>query len=102
MLHDIQTQIWVSSASGWEIATKYRLGRIPEAGEFVQRAESILQSQGMLVLPVSLAHAIAAGLLDSAHGDPFDRVLVAQAQLEKIPLITNDKTLRGLELETIW
>lgn len=102
LLRDVETQTLISSASGWEIATKYRLGRIPEAAPFVQNAGNILQTQRMSVLPVSLTHAIAAGLLKYAHRDPFDRMLAAQSQIENIPLVTNDKVFRPLGLEMIW
>ncbi|BAQ63205.1 hypothetical protein GM3708_3611 (plasmid) [Geminocystis sp. NIES-3708] len=87
-------QILVSSATGWEIATKYHIGKLPEAEELVNNYESVLQQAQFLELPISNAHALRAGLLPIDHRDPFDRMLMAQAELEQIPIITHDKAFQ--------
>ena len=67
--------ILISSASGWEISTKYRLGKLPHAEEAVRNLPSLLQRARMDVLPISIEHALAAGALPGPHRDPFDRML---------------------------
>jgi len=82
--------IYVSSASAWEIATKYRIGKMPEAKELLQNYPAILQQACFTELPVTTTHALKAGLLPIKHRDPFDRMLMAQAELEKLAIITYD------------
>jgi PIN domain nuclease of toxin-antitoxin system len=84
-------QILVSSASAWEIATKYRLGKLPEAEELIGNYEGILERANFIELPISTAHALRAGRLPIEHRDPFDRMLMAQAELEGMPILTYDK-----------
>lgn len=85
-----EREVLVSSASFWEIATKVRLGRLPQATTIVSDLPGIAQSQGFRVLPISADHALRAGLLPGEHRDPFDRMLAAQAQLENLVLVSND------------
>ncbi|MGH8680673.1 MAG: type II toxin-antitoxin system VapC family toxin [Burkholderiales bacterium] len=95
-------EILVSSASAWEIATKYRLGRMPQAESLVQGFREILAEQRFVALPVSVEHALAAGLLKADHADPFDRMLVAQARLEGLRLVTGDRALKPLVPAVLW
>lgn len=83
-------QIFISSASAWEIATKYRIGKLPEAKQIVEQYSQILNQAKFLELTITSAHALRAGNLPIAHRDPFDRMIMAQAELEKIPVITYD------------
>ncbi|MEB3281950.1 MAG: type II toxin-antitoxin system VapC family toxin [Lyngbya sp.] len=83
-------QIFISSASAWEIATKYRIGKLPEAKQIVEQYSQILNQAKFLELAITSAHALRAGNLPIAHRDPFDRMIMAQAELEKIPVITYD------------
>lgn len=83
-------EIYISSASGWEIATKHRLGKLPEAGDVPVRVSYYVRKAGFLVLDISLEHALAAGALSGEHKDPFDRMLIAQSRLENLPVITHD------------
>ncbi|WP_017296125.1 type II toxin-antitoxin system VapC family toxin [Geminocystis herdmanii] len=87
-------QIFVSSATAWEIATKYRIGKLPEAKELIDNYDQILQQARFYELNVTTAHALRAGLLSIEHRDPFDRMLMAQAELEKMPIITYDNAFR--------
>jgi len=84
-------QIFVSSASAWEIATKYRIGKMPEAKPLIENYAAILQQMGFITLSITTAHALKAGSLDINHRDPFDRMLMAQAELEEMPIITYDR-----------
>lgn len=96
------TAVLVSSASGWEIGTKHRLGRLPEATEIVHNLPPLLRRSRMEVLPIAPEHALAAGLLPGSHRDPFDRMLIAQARLEQLPIVTNDPVFARYEVEVVW
>jgi PIN domain nuclease of toxin-antitoxin system len=102
VLEDGTDEILVSSASGWEIMTKHRLGKLPHAGEAVRDLRGAVQRAGFEPLSISLDHAIEAGRLASSHRDPFDRMLAAQSRLETIPLITDDKIFATLSVPTLW
>ena len=94
--------VLISAASVWEITTKARLGRLPGAADLATDVPAAIASQGFEPLDITLAHAQRAGTLESTHRDPFDRMLVAQAQLENLPLVTNDEALRAFEIRTMW
>jgi PIN domain nuclease of toxin-antitoxin system len=83
-------RIIVSSASAWEIATKYRIGKLPEAKQLVEEYCQILHKAKFIELPITTVHALRAGNLPIAHRDPFDRMIMAQAELENLPVITYD------------
>ncbi len=85
-----QNDIYVSSASAWEIATKYRIGKMPEAKELLQNYQEILQQAHFTELPITTKHALKAGSLQIEHRDPFDRMLMAQAELDNLAIITYD------------
>ena len=102
VMEDGANQLLVSSASGWEIMTKHRLGKLPHAGEAVRNLRGAIQRAGFEPLPISLEHAIEAGRLASPHRDPFDRMLAAQARLERIPLISDDQVFASLSVSTLW
>ena len=75
------SDVFVSAASAWEIATKYRLGKLPEADLVALDVASTIESQQFTPLAVSVRHGQAAGALPGSHRDPFDRMLIAQAML---------------------
>ncbi len=101
-LSGIDAALFLSSASAWEIATKFRLGRLPQAESLVGNFAEVLRVQRIEPLAVALEHALEAGQLESSHPDPFDRMLAAQAKIERMPLVTNDRALRDMKIETIW
>ena len=86
------TEPVVSAASLWEIAIKNGLGRADFKADPHLLHRSLLD-HGYAELPVTGAHAVEVGLLPLLHGDPFDRILVAQARVERLVLLTTDKTL---------
>ena len=94
--------ILVSSASGWEIATKYRLGKLPHAGEVAQNLPALLRQSSMDVLPITMEHALAAGVLPGPQRDPFDRMLIAQGQIEGLPIVTSDPVFKQYPVELVW
>jgi PIN domain nuclease of toxin-antitoxin system len=94
--------IWVSAVTGWEMATQHRLGKLPEADGILQNLDAYLRQSRFQVLPVSMAHSVAAGALPGPHRDPFDRMLMAQAQLEKLTVVTLDGVFNEYGLSVIW
>lgn len=92
-LEDSSHPAYVSAASVWEIATKFRLGKLPEAASVAENVPFWIEKAGFLPLPVSPEHAQLAGSWGVPHRDPFDRMLAAQSRLENIPLATMDKAL---------
>lgn len=100
LMEDEQTRVFVSSASAWEIATKVRLGKLTWSSH--GSAESYCRNQGFELLSISFAHAERAGSWPQEHGDPFDRMLAAQSDKERIPLATNDPKIELFGVQTIW
>jgi PIN domain nuclease of toxin-antitoxin system len=100
-LGDPDRLILVSSATVWEIATKYRLGKLPQAGEVAADVPGWIVKAGFSPLPISPVHAQLAGSWHHVHRDPFDRMLAAQAKLENLPLATNDAVLKSFGIETL-
>ncbi len=96
LLRDPTTDVLVSAASAWEVATKVRLGRFPEAEILVAQFDSTVRTLGARPLPISAAHALRAGSLRWDHRDPFDRMLAAQALLEHATLLTVDPAFGAL------
>ncbi len=94
--------IFVSSASAWEISTKHRLGKLPEAAEAVERLPALVQESRMEPLPITLSHALLAGRFSVPHKDPFDRMLAAQSQLEGLSLATSDAAFTQFDIEVLW
>jgi PIN domain nuclease of toxin-antitoxin system len=94
IVRDPNHQIIVSSVSAWEIATKYRIGKLPEAKQIVEEYSQILQQAKFIELGINSAHALRAGSLPISHRDPFDRMLMAQSELENLPIITYDRAFQ--------
>ncbi|MEM1243058.1 MAG: type II toxin-antitoxin system VapC family toxin [Cyanobacteria bacterium P01_H01_bin.26] len=94
IIRNPQNRILVSSVSAWEIATKYRIGKLPEAKQLVEAYPQTLQQARFFELAITAAHALRAGNLPIAHRDPFDRMLMAQAELENLPLLTDDRAFK--------
>lgn len=89
-------------ASAWEIATKVRLGKLPTALDLTSDFVGYLELEGFELLSISPDHAIRAGLLPGPHRDPFDRVLVAQAQAESMPIVSNELIFDSYGVRRIW
>ena len=94
--------ICVSAASAWEIATKYRIGKLPQGAEVASRFDLILTSEAFESLPISSIHGVRAGLLPGPHRDPFDRMLIAQAQSEALIVVSNDKIFDEYKVNRLW
>lgn len=100
LVEDEDTQVFVSAASAWEIATKVRLGKLRwiRPGSL----ESYCTEQRFEMVAVTFAHGERAGSWRQAHGDPFDRMLAAQSAIEGIPLATDDAKLKDFGIDTVW
>jgi PIN domain nuclease of toxin-antitoxin system len=102
LVADSGVELALSAASSWEIAIKYALGKLslPEPpAHYVPRR---LRDDGIEALPITHVHALRVAELPAHHRDPFDRLLVAQAQCEQLPLVTTDHQLTSYDIETIW
>jgi PIN domain nuclease of toxin-antitoxin system len=86
LIADRQNMLIVSAATGWEIAIKQRLGKLVMRGHFL----TAIEDEGFAVLPVTLHHAEEILTLPDIHRDPFDRMLIAQARVENVALLTVD------------
>ena len=99
---DPSNTILVSAASAWEIATKMRLGRLPGAAGLVADFAGFMLREGFTSLGITLEHALRAGLLPRPLKDPFDRILIAQAQAENIPLVTTESVFEAYGVRRVW
>jgi PIN domain nuclease of toxin-antitoxin system len=102
VLGDPAQRVFVSAASAWEIATKYRLGRLPTADVLLQEGWPLLEAQGFEPLPLTWRHGLRAGSYALPHRDPFDRLLAAQAELDGITLVTADPALGPFPCNQLW
>lgn len=92
----------VSAISAMEITRKHRLGKLDEAAPFIKNGMLQISELDHVALPVSIDHASLAGSLDIPHKDPFDRLLIAQARIERVPLVSNEKLFDAFGVERIW
>ena len=99
---DESNAILVSAASAWEITTKARLGKLPGALDVAADVAGCIESQGFSELEITVLHAQRAGGLPGAHRDPFDRMLVAQAQLEDIAVVSDDDAFDQYKIHRFW
>lgn len=99
---DVTHGVLVSAVAAWEIATKVRLGKLPTAADLAADLASIVDAEGFEILPISGDHAIRAGLLPGSHKDPFDRMLIAQAQAENLVLVSNEQAFDAYGVRRIW
>ena len=102
VMADGSNEIYLSAVSAAEIAIKVRRGRLtlPESPE--SYVPGRLATEGFLPMPIDLGHALRLARLPDIHRDPFDRLLIAQAQVEGLPIITADPAIAQYDVETIW
>ena len=101
-IEDNSAEVFVSAASAWEISTKYRLGKLPEAALVANDIAATLESQRFVSLPISLKHGQLAGSLPGPHTDPFDRMLMAQSLLENLMLVSNERAFDAYGVKRLW
>jgi len=102
LIADSRNSLYWSAASSWEVSIKFALGRLPLPDAPEQFLPTELGRNRIESLPITDRHAFQAGRLPRHHRDPFDRMLVAQAQAEGLGLITNDSGIRRYEIEVYW
>jgi PIN domain nuclease of toxin-antitoxin system len=102
LISDKGNRVVVSAASAWEMATKVRLGRLPAAADITRSFHEYLAQSGFESLPLSAEHGIRAGLLPGPQRDPFDRMLIAQAQAENLALVSNEASFDNYGIHRIW
>jgi PIN domain nuclease of toxin-antitoxin system len=101
-LADPGAEILISAVSIFEITLKHRLGKLQQAGPFARHHDRMLADLDWLPLPVSMEHAALAGSLDIPHKDPFDRLLIAQARVERVPIVSHETLFDAFGVERIW
>ena len=100
-IEDADAIVLVSAASAWELAIKTRLGKF-KSRELAEALDEQILEEGFVPLSISIEHALRAGAFDSPHKDPFDRMLVAQAQLEDVSVISKDTAFDSFAVRRIW
>jgi len=94
--------ILISAVTGFEIAVKYSLGKLGLSQRPDLFIAERIEANALTVLPLAMGHAIAVGSLPFHHRDPFDRLLIAQALIERIPVLSNDKVFNAYGVKRIW
>lgn len=99
---DGQNEVFLSAASAWEIAIKYTKGRLVLPDPPERYVAHRLGHYGFQALPVHVSHALRVASLPLIHNDPFDRLLIAQSQMEGMPILTCDSDIAKYDLSIIW
>jgi PIN domain nuclease of toxin-antitoxin system len=102
VLKDPTSQLWVSSATVWELSIKHHSGKLPELRDALADLDGLLHADGFQNLMIHHAHARRAGTFPQPHRDPFDRLLAAQAEIERLVLLTADPALAAFPCRTFW
>jgi PIN domain nuclease of toxin-antitoxin system len=99
---EAQNSVFVSAASAWEIATKYRIGKLAGARVVAEDVSGAIAAEGFNPLAVSVLHAERAGGLAGDHRDPFDRMLIAQAISDDLALVSNERVFEACGVKRLW
>jgi PIN domain nuclease of toxin-antitoxin system len=102
VVSDGENTLFLSAASGWEIAIKAKLGRLQLPDNPERFVLKHMSQNAITGLPIQLSHALHVYTLPDHHRDPFDRVLIAQSQLEKLPIVTKDPQISHYSVKIIW
>lgn len=99
---DPQSRVFVSAATAWEITTKHRLGKLPDAADVARDVAACIAAQGFHELPISVSDGERVGRLPGPHRDPFDRMIVAQAIGADLALVSNEAVFDGYGVRRLW
>jgi len=102
ILSSLETDVFVSAASAWELSTKVRIGKLPGLEVFAAEFPARIRALGFSDLAIQVEHGQRAGLLPGNHKDPFDRMLIAQAQAENMPIVSNERVFDAYHVRRIW
>jgi|SRR5436305_4154712 len=102
VISDIENQVLLSTASLWEIAIKSSLGKLDLEGSFAELFPRQLVSNEIEILPIGLKHLVTLTELPFHHRDPFDRLIIAQARTEGIPVVSSDAAFRDYQVQIVW
>lgn len=102
LLGDAAHEKLVSAVSAYEICLKYALGKLPHAAPLALAFDAEITGLELTPLPITIAHAEVAGKLDPSHRDPFDRLLIAQALVERVAIVSNKRLFDSFGVERIW
>jgi PIN domain nuclease of toxin-antitoxin system len=102
IIADKENTLLVSAASAWELAIKYRLGKLRKVADLVSDFSGRIECEGFQMLSISAEHGIRAGMLPGLHKDPFDRMLIAQAQAENVPIVSNEAVFEAYAVRRLW
>ncbi len=101
-IEDPLNEVIVSAVNALEISIKHRLGKLPKVEPFVTDFDGEVAGRGFVNLPMTSNHARVAGTLAGDHGDPFDRILAAQALLEGLTVVSRDTALDAFNVSRLW
>lgn len=99
---DGDSPVVISSASCWEIATKFRLGKMPLFDDPSVQVPDLASQHGFGMLPITADHALRAGSLTGTHRDPFDRIIAAQGMIEQMVVVTRDPEIARFGCKVLW
>lgn len=102
LVEDPELELLLSAASAWEIAIKHTVGKLDLPGDPGDVVPDWMVRTAVTPLPVHHSHALHVAVLPPHHSDPFDRLLVAQAQLEDVPILTADSPLGDYDVKTVF
>ena len=102
VIADEEAAIIVSAVTAWEIATKVRLGRLPQAQNLESVFPEKMKEAGYRLIGITVEESLRAGRLIGEHGDPFDRMLAAQALAQDMAIVSNDIKLDAFGVRRIW
>jgi PIN domain nuclease of toxin-antitoxin system len=97
-----ENEVFFSAASAWEIAVKTQLGKLRLPSDPEPFISQQLQLNGFRPMPIGITHALHTASLETIHRDPFDRILIAQSQLEQMPLVTADPLITQYNVSVLW
>jgi PIN domain nuclease of toxin-antitoxin system len=102
IISDQDAELYVSAATGREVATKSSIGKLPHVPTVVHDLPVLMARNGFRELPITMRHSLLAGSLTSPHRDSFGRMIAAQAIAESLEVLTVDTAIAGLGAKTMW